>query len=443
MGLISTHVDQTELGNGQFRNEINIKPIAFWQSGVLQRAEQSWEDSGDGAMPHAVTRSPLRTRTANDARRRIYPIPDDDSSWLEIGQPFVKIGGTWTQVSLGTPTRSGKTITWTRPQTITTITHGIHFVKLEIELRNGFVPEDSMIAFPVNINGLTRSGTEIRKNGVPVMQLRPFVMFDAANEQDIRPIAHQFTNLNSQPYLLLTLPSLTGMTRPVIDPTLTLQPDGASGLDSFIGDYSPTTNFGTSDVIFVGDVNAGLNQAIRSMIRFDLSSLPLAATVTAATLSMFEYYASDSPGVGSWAVGLRRLLRDWIEAQVTWNIYSTGNNWTTAGASSNGNDRAASDSASLTLDGTAANAFVNWTSATLADDVQKMRSGVYGNYGWLIQAPTIESPGVAQFGGNGWRSAEFATAAQRPQLVITYTLPTAGRSFFVAPFQAPFGSLFG
>ena len=26
------------------------------------------------------------------------------------------------------------------------------------------------------------------------------------------------------------------------------------------------------------------------------------------------------------------MKRDWVEAQVTWNIYSTGNSWQTAGA---------------------------------------------------------------------------------------------------------------
>ena len=41
------------------------------------------------------------------------------------------------------------------------------------------------------------------------------------------------------------------------------------------------------------------------------------------------------------AVEARRILRAYSPTQATWNQYSSGNNWTTAGAKSDGNDRAA------------------------------------------------------------------------------------------------------
>ena len=64
----------------------------------------------------------------------------------------------------------------------------------------------------------------------------------------------------------------------------------------------------------------------------------------------------------------KRLLRNWSETTSTWNNYSTGNAWTTAGARSDGNDRSATVTATLTM--SAALAYKTISSAQLATDVQ-------------------------------------------------------------------------
>lgn len=431
--LQTTHTEVEEIGDGKVRMLQHMKAIAYVESGILKPMIQDWED-GDTDRPHIVTKAPLMVSTAPDGLRRIHPTREVDR-YLEMGAPFVKTGGVWGKVPLGQPTRGNKRLTWTRPNYNLYIDHGGHFIKLAILLKNGFIPEDGQIAFPVGINGLTRSGNEIRRNGVPVLQLRPLHVEDLDNPNDVRPIAHQFQNINGQPYMLCTLPSLTGMGRPLIDPTLILQPNATDGLDNHIVSTTATSNNGTSGTMRVGDQSAAASQTNRSLIKFDLSTLSSGATVTSATLSLFESAAADTAGLGSWAVGLRRLLQPWVELESTYNIYSTGNNWATAGAGSDGNDRVASDSASLTLDGTAAVGFVNWTHATLADDVQKMRSGVYSNYGWLMQAPTAESLGTTPQATNAFSTSDNGTAANRPKLEIIYTVPSGGVPLFKANYR--------
>lgn len=413
MSLFSEYVERVQNG-AQLTNTIHMRPMAVRQSGVLLAMIQDFAD-GDATFPQIVNRAPLRVRTKNDGTRRLLPIPGDDTKWLELGAPFVQVGGTWTQVSLGTPSRTGHTLTWTRPQTITTVTHGGHFVDLEIELRNGFVPENSRIAFPVGMAGLSRSGVEIKDGDTVVARLRPFAMIDAADSLAApRPISHQFTSLAGQPYLLLTLPDLTGMVRPVIDPTLELQPDATAGKDTFIRQEGATTNFGTSGALYIGEYNAG-DELDRALIQFDLTTLPDAAVISAATLTLRigEDYSSNAR-----TVRVFRLKRAWVETQATWNIYSTGNNWSTAGGFHT-DDCEQTDIGSVALTATE---FLDFKDFTLTPTTKTALD--LGN-GWLIKSDG-ESNDLY-----GYVSSDAATAGNRPKLAVTYTEAAAAAQFFV------------
>ncbi len=207
---------------------------------------------------------------------------------------------------------------------------------------------------------------------------------------------------------------------------LTVQPNAAAGKDNLIISSSGDTNYGTYAGVQVGDTNEAASDARRSLIKFDLSPIPPDAIVASVTLSLYELAAGDTVGMGSWAVNLHRLLRDWVELQSTWNSWKTGNSWTVAGAGSDGNDRDADVSATLTLDGAAAEAFLDWTGATLIDDVQKFVDGTYPNYGWLIQAPDAERPGVSAMVYNEWISSDHATSGWHPKLVVEYGVPAGG-----------------
>ena len=207
----------------------------------------------------------------------------------------------------------------------------------------------------------------------------------------------------------------------IIDPSTTFQPDSA-GIDTEINISNPTTNYGTSVNLRVGDGDTAGNGVHRSFIKFDLSSIPSSDTVTSATLSLYENSAEDGHGVGSWAVKLQRVRRDWVETEATWNIWKTSNNWSTAGAGNTSSDIYSATTATVTLDGTVANAFIDWSDAQLTSDVQDFVSGALSNYGWRIQAPDIEDAGANRT-RNAFSLSDHSTSSQRPKLVVVHASP--------------------
>lgn len=184
---------------------------------------------------------------------------------------------------------------------------------------------------------------------------------------------------------------------------------------------TPTTNYGTNAIIAVGDASAAASAAYRTAVKWNLSAIPASARVTAVALALDEYSAFDTGGVGSWSASLYTLLRNWVEAEITWNQYSSGNNWTTAGAAGVGTDISAAID-SLTLDGTAAAGFVTWSGSGLLAVVQGWIDGTYSNYGVLIAATAAEYRGVAPLSGNLFRSTDYGTSGDRPKLTVTYAI---------------------
>ena len=67
----------------------------------------------------------------------------------------------------------------------------------------------------------------------------------------------------------------------------TSQPNGTDGMDTYIESGSTTTNFWTEVSLRIGEGNGSTNDLNRSLIKFDLSSIPANATITSATLSLW------------------------------------------------------------------------------------------------------------------------------------------------------------
>jgi len=68
--------------------------------------------------------------------------------------------------------------------------------------------------------------------------------------------------------------------------TLTLQPDATAGVDTFIDSATATTNYGTN-VLSIGESNAGAIVR-RTLIKFDLSTIPAGSLISSATLTLNE-----------------------------------------------------------------------------------------------------------------------------------------------------------
>jgi hypothetical protein len=193
--------------------------------------------------------------------------------------------------------------------------------------------------------------------------------------------------------------------------TYTSQRDTSGVDDCIIREKLATTNYGTTDPIIIG-YGSATSTILRALYRFDLSlgtnPPPAGAVVQSASITL---NCSAAPVARTLA--FYQCLRAWVEAQATWNIWKTSNNWSTAGAASDGNDYASTELGSL---------MVNSTGSKV---ITLNASGIAVVQGW-INDPSSNCGFVARHtaettGNNSYDSAENGTAGNRPLLTIEYT----------------------
>ncbi|WP_437758488.1 PQQ-dependent sugar dehydrogenase [Sorangium sp. So ce1389] len=153
-------------------------------------------------------------------------------------------------------------------------------------------------------------------------------------------------------------------------------------------------NDSTSPNLSTGSVaSAG---ARRSLVRFDLSSVPTGATVTSATLSLHQTYKVDSS-----TIGVYRVTAPWEERTVTWR--SLGDS--------------GFDAESVAT--IAAEAGVGARAADVSSLVQSWVLGTAQNHGVLLDEASSHSTGL--------RSSEIESVEQRPRLDVCYVTCSDGR----------------
>lgn len=187
----------------------------------------------------------------------------------------------------------------------------------------------------------------------------------------------------------------------------TLNPNADTRLQS----GSPTTN-DNSAWINVGESNAATSTH-RTLIKFDLSSIPSTAVVSSVVLRLYcvTDYSSNAR-----VFSVYRTKRAWVEIQSTWNVWSTGNNWSTAGGF-HADDCEQTEIGNRSM--TATETVNQYKEFTLdAAKVQEMINGTFANNGFLIKAAT-ESDDMYSFNSR-------ESASNLPELVITYVNDPAG-----------------
>jgi hypothetical protein len=179
------------------------------------------------------------------------------------------------------------------------------------------------------------------------------------------------------------------------------QPNETEAIDTYIDQGSSTTNYGTSAGLILG---VGNSLYRRILLRFDW--MPKAGKLLFTDDLKIQLYNESSYGaVCPWA-DLYCLKRDWIESQVTWNIYSTGNNWT------NGGGIGTNDTGNITVRLPGLPAPGNWWTFYVPMGVllQMIKEN---NYGIIINSPTDSAQ-------NTLTSSSGATAANRPKYTFSY-----------------------
>lgn len=193
-----------------------------------------------------------------------------------------------------------------------------------------------------------------------------------------------------------------------------------SSIDNSIKNDVPTTNYGTNVNYLLGESNAD-SATRRTLIKFDLSSLPSSVVISSAKLRL---YADRDYSSNNRTFRVYRLKRSWGETTSSWNKYDGTNSWSTAGAfGSDDCEQTDIGSREFTSSETL-NEYKEWSLDTAK--IKEMIDGTFTNNGFLIKADT-ESNDAYRFVSNNNTNAD-----QWPELIIDYTLaPTAGRKFQV------------
>jgi hypothetical protein len=194
--------------------------------------------------------------------------------------------------------------------------------------------------------------------------------------------------------------------------TLQVGLNGYTGCyDSYILGGSPTGNNSTLNrMVVCGFADLGSMAVQRSLVKFDVSSLPAGTQLSSATLYLYSYDAAQVKG-NTGFYGVYPLACDWADTQVTWNIAKTGTNWITAGG-----DFAAAPDATSPKQAVAG----VWYPFDVTARVQEWQVSPTGNFGWLVKCTDEMLHNQDRF-----YQSESALTALRPKLVVSDLAPAA------------------
>ena len=185
--------------------------------------------------------------------------------------------------------------------------------------------------------------------------------------------------------------------------------DFSPSADTWLRESTPAANYGTAQSFILGwDTGAGSGKN-RIVLRFDLTSLPAGANITAATLTLVKDTASASAVVDGIYYFRRLTQTAWVQLEATWNIYKTGSNWITAGASG---DYTTTDQDSVTITA-ATTSMVFGSLAPLVQEAINNRAEVLDVI--IMQAETAQGDFLVVW------SQDASVSTNRPSLSVTHS----------------------
>jgi hypothetical protein len=171
---------------------------------------------------------------------------------------------------------------------------------------------------------------------------------------------------------------------------------------NFDNNYSTTTRLNT----YTWPADTVSNTII---IKWDLSAIPTSATVTEATLYLYQ---TGTGGDSSYDVPVHKIVNvNPVISACTWNTYDGTNSWTGGTDGGQGDTAAAEDTPSLNSTN---NEYKTWIVTNMVADWVSTPSG---NYGMLVNSDDVASV-------DSWRyfaSTEDSNTPYRPKLIVTYT----------------------
>lgn len=218
----------------------------------------------------------------------------------------------------------------------------------------------------------------------------------------------------TEPAEVTVTPSPTATATPTATPTqagpqsVVLQPgvNGYSGMaDVKFYNWDAATNYGAHE-----SVETTSSGTTASLLRFDLSSVPVNSAVTTAHLSLYLKW-SDA-GNDLRPAHLHRMLVDWAEQEATYQQRAAGQLW-----ASNSGPLAGTDFAFMPTAATQTGPAGVWITWEVTELVQYWVSNPAANFGLLLRDPADYGNGGI---GRSYASREHAEVTWHPKLSITY-----------------------
>jgi hypothetical protein len=202
--------------------------------------------------------------------------------------------------------------------------------------------------------------------------------------------------------------------------TFSVQPNATAGQDTYMYLGNATKNYGTGLYVATGK-GSSATYVYRTLIKFDLSSIPSNATVSSATLSLYYYFGTD--GGGSNTTKVYRQLKDWTESGSHWNNYKTDTAWTEAGGF-HADDCEQTEIGTVTI----SDITYEWKNISLtASKVQEWIDGTLTNNGMLLKATDETATNNHKY----FRTSDYTDdTSLRPKFEVVYTVPTSGNPHY-------------
>ena len=193
--------------------------------------------------------------------------------------------------------------------------------------------------------------------------------------------------------------------------TLILQPGPDDGKDAMISNLDPDKNFGDYkffEATFISEPVLTVMRSNRSLVWFNLNSLPKSAVIKKVTLQLFydipipwdsNVFITEPVTSSLWYGGvLQQIVEPWEENKVTWNTQPK----------------------SILANQVFISPFirnVNFVTVDVTTLFVPVNDIAAANYGMLFKLwPTEKFPGFR------FASSDFADATMRPKLTIYYTI---------------------
>jgi hypothetical protein len=257
--------------------------------------------------------------------------------------------------------------------------------------------------------------------------------------QDIEPWVKPQPTATTTPTTVPPTSTPTNTSIPTLTPTptntpiiLVIQPAETASQDTVIKKAGPTNNYGVADSLFGGSNDT--DDEMRSLVQFDLSTVPVSATVLAAweTLTCWYQTTTDAMNLAAY-----RFLGPWFEGAKdnaapdggqdgsTWDLRNANGSvsWGATGTLA-GTDYVLTPTNVISITGTGV---FTWN---VTSDVAAWASGTITNYGHLFRNPDELTATTKKY----FWSATGADASLRPRLTISYTIPggLTSNAYYVA-----------